>query len=140
MSYFLSERSKEHRSGCHPDLIKISDLAIQITTIDFGHGPYSGKRTDEEQHELFQEGRSKADGYENRGKHQEQPDGYSHAIDFYAYVDNHASWEPEHLAMVATAFLEAASLLGIRVKWGGLWKSSKSNLYGWDMDHIQLAD
>ena len=67
------------------------------------------------------------------------------ALDFYAYIHGKASWEHKHLAMVATAFFQAASELGYRIEWGGLWKRKKPKLidgipYGWDMPHIQLIE
>lgn len=129
----LSEASKRNRSGVDVRLIQISDLALTLSLVDFGHGRVAGKRTAEQQNELFKAGKSKADGYEKLSEHQS-----GDALDFYAYVDGKASWAPEHLAMVAAAFLQAASMLGYRVKWGGLWPSKRSKLYGWDMPHIQL--
>lgn len=141
----LSERSKQRREGVDPRLIEISDLAIQITLVDFGHGPDSGLRTDERQHELFTLKKSKADGYTKRGKHQKAEDGYGKALDFYAFVDGHASWDHAHLTMVACAFFQAASLLGYKIKWGGLWKSKKPVIindipYGWDCPHVELIE
>ena len=133
--FVLSEASKRHRAGVDIKLIQISDLAITITLVDFGHGRYAGKRTAVLQNQLFKDGKSKADGYEDLSEHQ-----LGNALDFYAYVDGKASWAPEHLAMVAAAHLQAASILGYRAKWGGLWKTRRSKLYGWDMPHIQLAE
>jgi peptidoglycan L-alanyl-D-glutamate endopeptidase CwlK len=140
MGYRLSTSSKKHRVGIDPRLIEISDLAITLTLVDFGHGKYAGLRTAIIQHDLFNRGKSNADGYIIIGKHQT-----GRALDFYAFVDGKASWEPEHLAMVACAFFSAASILGYRIKWGGLWKSRKPVIkngipYGWDMPHIELLD
>lgn len=142
-NFSLSSKSKQHREGVDPRLIEISDMAITLTKIDFGHGKYAGARPDEMQNDLFKRGKSKADGYKIRGKHQPAKDGYGKALDFYAYINGAASWQPEHLAIVACAFLQAASLLGHKIKWGGLWSSKKETNgipYGWDMPHIQLVD
>jgi peptidoglycan L-alanyl-D-glutamate endopeptidase CwlK len=133
----LSSASLRNLDGVDPELLEIPKLAIQITTVDFGYGKDSGLRTTERQNELFRSGASKKDGYEKRSAHQ---DGL--AIDFYAYVNGAASWEHHHLAMVAAAHLQAASMLGIQVEWGGLWMPKKPELingivYGWDMPHIQ---
>lgn len=124
----LSDSSKERREGVDPRLIEISDLAIQITVVDFGIPGDGGIRTAQRQNRLFLTGRSKADGYDDLSNHQS-----GEALDFYAYVDGKASWNTEHLAMVAAAFLQAASMLGYRLKWGGLWKNFK------DMPHVELA-
>lgn len=139
MRFSLSKNSKNNRKGINSKLIKISDLAIQITVIDFGHGPHSGLRVADEQNQLFLDGSSKADGYENLSEHQS-----GDALDFYAYVDGKASWESHHLAMVAAAHLQAASMLGISINWGGFWQRKipkyKNGIpYGWDMAHIELT-
>jgi peptidoglycan L-alanyl-D-glutamate endopeptidase CwlK len=129
MPFKLSKKSKERRKGVDQRLIEISDLAIKITKVDFGHPEYAGMRTDDEQHELFKQGRSKADGYQKKSRHQT-----GLALDFYAFVDGKASWEKEHLAMVAAAFLQAASILGYQLEWGGLWRNFQ------DYPHIQLLE
>lgn len=136
----LSSNSKANREGISHKLIEISDLAITLTLVDFGHDKYSGLRTPETQYGLFIDGKSNADGYATIGKHQT-----GNALDFYAFVDGKASWEQEHLAMVACAFFRAASILGYRIKWGGLWESRRPILkngivYGWDMPHIELDE
>lgn len=129
----LSTKSKQHREGIDPSLIEISDLAIQLTLVDFGHPASGGFRTETEQRELYTAGSSKCDGLVKKSYHQT-----GRALDFYAYVDGAASWKEDHLAMVACAFLQAASILGYSVEWGGLWKGNHK-FYGWDMAHIQLT-
>ena len=125
--FTLSSRSKANRQGVDSRLIEISDLAIQLTVIDFGIPSSGGLRTREEQRKLFDDGKSKADGTIKLSNHQS-----GRALDFYAYVDGKASWDEYHLAMVAAAFLQAASILGYELEWGGLWKSFK------DSPHVQL--
>lgn len=136
----LSTRSKNNRKGIDSRLIEISDLAITLTLVDFGHGNDSGVRTAQRQHELYLMGASQLDGYDKVGNHQ-----LGKALDFYAYVDGKASWNHPHLSMVACALFQAASILGYRIKWGGLWKSRKPVIidgiqYGWDCAHIELID
>lgn len=133
--FSLSKKSKQHRAGIDPRLIEISDLAIKLTLVDFGHGPHAGLRTAEQQHALFMAGKSKADGYEDLSYHQT-----GRALDFYTYINGHASWEPQYLAMVAAAHLQAAAVLGYPVTWGGLWPKRTPEIYGWDMPHIQLLE
>ena len=125
--FSFSKTSLERRHGINKKLIEISDLALSISVIDFGIPDHGGRRSNREQHQLFKDGLSKCDGYDKKSNHQE---GY--AIDVYAYVDGKASWEEEHLAMVAAAMLQAASQLGYKLEWGGLWKNFK------DMPHFQL--
>lgn len=129
----LSKNSKKNREGIDSRLIEISDLAITITLIDFGHGPYSGRRTTAEQKFLFSNGKSKADGINDIGEHQK-----GRALDFYAYIDRAGSWKPEHLTVVAAAHLQAASMLGYKITSGMFWKSRDGGIYGWDLCHLQL--
>lgn len=126
--FILSERSIQRRQGVDLRLIDICDLALKISIIDFGISGDGGMRTAERQNELFLDGKSKCDGYKNQSKHQR-----GMALDFYAYVDGKASWDELHLAMVGAAFLQAASNLHFRLKWGGLFKPN-----GWDKCHVEL--
>ena len=123
----LSKRSLRNRSQVDSRLIEISNLAIKLTLIDFGHGNDSGKRTAKRQNKLFKGGSSKADGYNKISLHQS-----GMALDFYAFVNGKASWDKDHLALVACSFLQAASMLGYKLEWGGLW--------GWDYPHVQLIE
>ena len=120
MAFKLGITSRARLSGVNPNLIEIANLAISITKIDFGIPKFGGIRTIQEQGELYADGKSKADGINNLSLHQS-----GDALDFYAYIDGKASWKHEHLSMVATAFLQAASILGYELNWGGLWSSNK---------------
>jgi peptidoglycan L-alanyl-D-glutamate endopeptidase CwlK len=136
MTFILGNASLKHRDGVDPRLIEIDDLAITLTLVDYGHGPFSGLRTTADQVYLHSTGASPhCDGVKVKSRHQ-----LGIALDSYAYVDGKASWEPEHLAMVGAAQLQAASMLGYRVKWGGLWKKKTGGIYGWDMPHLELID
>lgn len=127
--FTLSENSLRNLVGVRVELQDVVKEAIKITVIDFGIPSTGGLRTVGEQNMLFQTGKSNDDGIENMSKHQ-----FGSAVDFFAYVDGKASWDKYHLAMVAAAFLQAASNLGVKVKWGGLWTSFK------DYPHIELSE
>lgn len=128
MNFKFSKRSLKNREGVDPRLIEISDRALQLSPIDFGIPKYGGLRTAEDQAKLFDDGKSKCDGYIKKSYHQS-----GKALDFYAFVDGKASWEREHLAIVAAAFLQAAAESGYKLEWGGLWKSFQ------DFPHVQLS-
>jgi len=125
----FSSKSLERMEGLDRRLVAIAHRALQLSQIDFGIPSSGGLRTAAQQNKLYSEGLSQCDGYTFKSRHQS-----GLALDFFAYVDNKASWETEHLAMVACAFLQAASELGYRLEWGGLWKSFK------DMPHVQLIE
>ena len=134
----FSTTSNKRRAGVDPRLIQISDRALEISVVDFGIPKHGGIRTAEEQYGLFLDGKSRADGTNDLSYHQS-----GKALDFYAFVDGKASWHPGHLAMVASAFLQAAAELGYRLTWGGLWlpvKTTSGVPHGWDAGHVQLED
>lgn len=123
----LSRSSAAVLSTVDERLQAVCKRALEISRIDFGIPTSGGLRTAEEQKSLFDENKSNCDGYKNKSYHQT-----GKALDFYAYVDGRASWDELHLAMVASAFLQAASELGVQLEWGGLWSSFQ------DMPHVQI--
>ena len=140
MSYKLSAKSLKRLEGVHPLLIAITKRAIQLTKVDFGIPSNGGVRTAMQQNVLFEAGKSKCDGYNTLSNHQPKDDGYGYAVDFFAYVDGKGSWEIEHLAQIAAAFLQAAGEyqseldgLGHRIVSGGLFISFE------DWPHIEMV-
>lgn len=127
MTFRLSDRSLHRMVGVDRRLIEIARLAITLTPVDFGIPGDGGLRSAERQHELFDQGVSKCDGVDKKSYHQT-----GKALDFFAYVGGAANWDPKYLSMVACAFMQAAIILGYKIKWGGLWKGFR------DMPHIQL--
>lgn len=129
MIFRFSRTSERYLSTVDERLQAIARRAIQISKIDFGIPEFGGLRTAEEQNVLYSRGSSQLDGYNKRSYHQT-----GKALDVFAYVDGRASWEREHMAMVACAMLQAANDLGYKLKWGGLWSSFV------DMPHFELED
>ncbi len=127
--YKLSKRSMLRLQGVDERLVKVIDLALSISNIDFGIPGDGGLRTAERQKELFDKKKSKCDGYINESYHQT-----GKAFDVYAYVDGKASWDRYHLTQVAAAILQASAMLGHNVEWGGLWKGFT------DMPHFEIRD
>lgn len=127
--YSFSRKSCCRLATCDNRIILIAMMAIKISKIDFGIPQHGGKRTAEEQRDLFDSSASQCDGTTNKSKHQS-----GLAVDVYAYVDGKASWKEEHLTLVATAMLQAASILGHKLSWGGLWTNFK------DMPHFEIVE
>lgn len=125
--YKLGATSKARLAGVSPKLIRVIELALTISLIDFGIPADGGKRTDARQNELFKLGLSKADGYEKKSRHQS-----GDAFDVFAYVDGKASWDELHLTHIATAILSAASQLEVPLVWGGHFRSFK------DLPHFEV--
>lgn len=127
---------------CHEALRIINRRKIDCP--DFGVS--RGFSTADEQRELFKQGRqydsdqdiwikinpsqivTDCDGFDVLSPHQHRK-----AIDFFAYVDGRANYDPGNLALIATAFMEAASNLNHKVEWGGNYKSLA------DGPHIELV-
>lgn len=115
---------------------------------DFGIS--RGKCSAAEQHELWKIGRvllnstddpknrdswllvgnivTNCDGYEIESAHQS-----GHAVDFFAYVDGKANYEPGNLSLIATCFFEASSNMKIDIDWGGSFRSMS------DAPHIEIV-
>jgi peptidoglycan L-alanyl-D-glutamate endopeptidase CwlK len=127
--YSFGTRSKSVLAGVDNRLQEIANEAINTTKVDFGFPKNGGMRTREEQFQLYKDGKSNADGYVNLSHHQT-----GRALDFFAFVDGKANWDEYNLAMVAAAFLQAASMLGYKLTWGGLWKNFQ------DYPHVQVED
>jgi peptidoglycan L-alanyl-D-glutamate endopeptidase CwlK len=125
----LGTNSINNLAGVDGRLIDIADLAITLSSIDFGIPSTGGLRTEAVQAKLFADGVSKADGVNNKSYHQS-----GKALDVYAYVDGKASWDKLHLALIAAAMLQASAQLGYELKWGGNWKSWQ------DYPHFEIKD
>lgn len=125
----FSARSIARMADIDPRLMVVAEGALKISPIDFGIPEFGGLRTAEDQQALHLQGKSKCDGVVKKSYHQT-----GRALDVYAYVDGKASWDKEHLAVIAAAMLQTAAKLGIELEWGGLWTSF------YDGPHFQLPD
>lgn len=127
--YNFSQNSLSVLAAVDERLQQIAKRALYLSKVDFGFPSNGGLRTAEEQNRLFHYGKSTLDGYDKKSYHQT-----GKALDVYAYVNGKASYEREHLALVACAMLQAASELGYKLEWGGHWISFV------DMPHFQVVD
>ena len=115
----FSKSSQDKLDTCHPDLIRLFNEVVKRTDCSI----LEGHRTMERQKELFRDGKSKTLG----SKHLTQP---SVAVDVMPYP---IKWEDtlgQH--KFAVTVLQTALEMGIKVKWGGTWRSF------YDSPHYQL--
>ena len=119
MAYVLGNKSRANLVGVHPDLVRIVQAAITITTQDFS--VFEGLRSADRQKRLFDQGRSKIDGVTKRGQHMRGADGYGHAVDLVPYVDGELCWEWDLYYPICDAVLAAAKEQSTPVRWGGTW-------------------
>ena len=142
--YKLGNRSRKRLEGVHPKLIKLIEYSLEHEDCphDFGIPSDGGLRTDERQAELYSKGRrgmkgekkvTNADGVRNKSRHQKKLDGYGYAFDIYVYENGSANWDRQKLTEIANHIFTCADKLGIKIQWGGYFKSFK------DLPHFQLA-
>jgi peptidoglycan L-alanyl-D-glutamate endopeptidase CwlK len=107
----FSSRSRERLTGVHPDLIRVTERALEFSAVDFGIT--QGLRTLEQQRDYVKRGVSQT----MRSRHLT-----GHAVDVVAYVDGGFTYKPFRLYTdIAEAFRKAAEHEGINVLWGAAW-------------------
>jgi peptidoglycan L-alanyl-D-glutamate endopeptidase CwlK len=119
--FSLGPRSIARLKGVHPDLVKVVERAIEISTIDFT--VLEGLRSPERQRALVDTGASQT----LNSRHIT-----GHAVDLGAWVDDQVDWSWPLYNKIATAMKEAAKQLNVKIVWGGDWKSFK------DGPHFEL--
>jgi peptidoglycan L-alanyl-D-glutamate endopeptidase CwlK len=121
MAFKLGLRSKQRLKGVHPHLVKVVERAIQISEVDFT--VIEGLRTYERQRQLVKAGASQT----YRSRHLT-----GHAVDIAAWVGGTVRWDWPLYDKLAAAMKQAAKEVGVKIEWGGDWKSFK------DGPHFQL--
>lgn len=121
MAFRLSVLSRARLKGIHPDLVKVVELALTYTPLDFMIT--EGLRSLERQRKLKAAGASQT----LNSRHIT-----GHAIDFAVLVGGKVRWDWPLYPQVADAFKRAAKELNVPIIWGGDWKSLR------DGPHIEL--
>lgn len=117
----LGPRSKMRLEGVHPDLVRVVERAIEISTVDFT--VLEGLRTPERQKTLLESGASQT----MNSRHIT-----GHAVDLGAWVDSQVDWSWPLYHKIAAAMKTAAKELGVSIVWGGDWRNFK------DGPHFEL--
>ena len=130
-SYKLSHRSIDRLSGVHPLLVKVVSEAIKISAIDFS--VIEGARTLEKQKEYVAAGKSKTlNSYHIPRMVKGIDEPVSCAVDLAAIGDGTAIWDRLHYYPIAYAIRTSACKLGVKITWGGDWRTFK------DYVHFQI--
>lgn len=119
--YKLGERSQLRLKGVHPDLVKVVEHAIDISTINFT--VLEGLRTPDRQKLLRDAGASQT----LNSRHIT-----GHAVDLGALVDGEVRWDWPLYHKIAAAMKQAAQELKVAIVWGGDWRTFK------DGPHFEL--
>jgi peptidoglycan L-alanyl-D-glutamate endopeptidase CwlK len=119
--YQLGPRSKQRLKGVHPDMVRVVERAIEITTVDFT--VLEGLRSPERQKALVEIGASQT----LNSRHIT-----GHAVDLGAWVGDEVRWDWPLYHKIAAAMKDAAKQEGVQIVWGGDWRSFK------DGPHFEL--
>lgn len=110
----FGQRSLDNLATVKPDLQDLAVLALKYSPHDFTIT--EGIRTVERQKQLVAEGKSKTmNSYHLRGD----------AIDFYPYYNGKVQVNApmQFFREIADAFKKAADKLGMKITWGGDWRT-----------------
>lgn len=115
-------------AGVHPDLVRVTLHAIQITSQDFA--VTEGVRSAEEEAKHVANGTS----HTMNSMHLPQRDGFGHALDMVPWVNGALVWAlPASVQWgffypVAAAMQTAALAEKVRLRWGGCWDLTLNDL------------
>ena len=117
--FILGDRSTKNLVGVHADLVKVVKRALELSPVDFT--VIEGLRTKERQAELMKQGFTRT----LNSRHI-----IGEAVDI---VPLPVDWKnPKPFGLVAEAMKKAADELGVKITWGGDFKTFK------DLPHYQL--
>lgn len=117
--YALGKRSTDNLQGVHPKLVAVVRRALELSPVDFT--VIEGLRTKERQAELMKQGFTRT----LNSRHI-----IGQAVDI---VPLPVDWNnPKPFRLVAEAMKKAAAELGVKITWGGDWKSFV------DLPHYQI--
>lgn len=119
----FSSRSKERLKGVDEKLVDVIETSLMESPYDFGIT--EGLRTIEKQKEYVKAGKSQTmKSYHLRGK----------AVDIVVYKDGKVTWDLKYYKEVADIIKSVAKSKGVRITWGGDWKTLV------DGPHFQIED
>ncbi len=141
MSRFsLGAQSRARLKGVHPQLVRVVERAIELTTVDFM--VLEGVRTPQRQRELYAQGRTKPGPvvtWTLTSNHFVKADGFGHAVDLCPWP---VDWtDLKKFDAISRAMFAAAEELGVRIRWGADWdRDGKPRERGeTDSPHFELA-
>jgi hypothetical protein len=117
--FILGKRSTDNLKGVNSDLVRVVRRALELSPVDFT--VIEGLRTKERQTELMKQGFTRT----LNSRHI-----IGQAVDIVPLPVDWNNPKPFHL--VADAMKKAAAELGVRITWGGDWRTFK------DLPHYQI--
>lgn len=117
--FILGKRSTDNLKGVHPDLVRVVKRALELSEVDFT--VIEGLRTKERQAELLKQGFTRT----MNSRHI-----IGQAVDI---VPLPVDWNNKaRFGLVAAAMKKAAAELGVKITWGGDFKTFV------DLPHYQI--
>jgi peptidoglycan L-alanyl-D-glutamate endopeptidase CwlK len=125
MTFALGARSLTRLTGVHPDLVKVVQLAIQKSDLDFA--VLEGVRTIDRQRQLFAQKATKT----MNSRHLT-----GHAVDLAPVINGAVSWDWPLYNRLAKTVKASAAELGVPLTWGGDWRTFKDGPH-WELPWAQ---
>jgi peptidoglycan LD-endopeptidase CwlK len=117
MGFQLSKNDRTKLEGVHPDLVRVVERAAEISETKFTI--LEGLRSIERQKQLLAKGASKT----MRSRHIRAANGFGHAVDIAPLKGTKPSWDWKDYHPLAKTIKKAAEDVGVKIEWGGDWKS-----------------
>lgn len=124
MAFRLGAQSRARLKGVHPDLVRVVERAITISSVDFS--VLEGVRTPERQKSLYAQGRTapgpKVTWTKTSNHFVNSRTGYGHAVDLVPYpVDWEGPVRFPKFDAISKAMFAAAKIEGVAIRWGADW-------------------
>jgi peptidoglycan L-alanyl-D-glutamate endopeptidase CwlK len=152
MKYFFGKTSVLRVKDVNEYLVMTSTYALTHSPVDMSIPWRGGKRTAEQQKELFEDKATRCDGYIKKSFHQT-----GDAIDIVPYIKGKINYkatkEFQKFAKIMLAsfkFLQAIGYIpsNLYLHWGGFWSAKDENNdgilhyiddeFGWDQPHWEI--
>ena len=143
--------SNRRMEGVNSYLILTARLALRLSNnLDWGVGPYGGKRSVPQQYSMYKKGYSRCDGTRKKSYHQS-----GNALDLVPYKNGAYTWadildffEIKKYMFQAWNMLKKEGKIpsNLHIHWGGYWSAKdrnadgkmQKNERGWDLPHFEV--
>lgn len=140
MTFVFGTASREKLNTCHPKLITVAELAIELSPIDITI--VWGFRPMEIQNALHASGASQKRYPDSKHNFLRSSVKMAKALDFAPWINGGIPWKDTHaFAVVAGVFLSVGIAQEIPLRWGGDWDmdGSTEDQTLMDWGHLELV-